>query len=72
MNSHKGDDFVGRFSRGKLYGAELTDCEQHLPQRDQCQDAVRRMDLLLEAMRGAAEHSPQSDRLIARRPKSTS
>jgi len=71
MNPHKKDDLVERFSMGKLQGAELTDFETHLPQCDQCQDAIRKMNLLLEAMRGAAEHSRQSDRLMARLPVST-
>lgn len=71
MNPHKKDDLVERFSMGTLQGTELTDFETHLPQCDQCQDAIRRMNLLLEAMRGAAEHSQQSDRLMARLPVST-
>ena len=71
MKPQNKDDLVERFSMGRLQGGELTDYETHLPQCVQCQDAVRRMELLLEPMRSPAEHSRQSDRLMAGLPVAT-
>jgi hypothetical protein len=71
MKFHNNDDLVERFSMGRLQGAELTDFEAHLPECDRCQDAVRRMEFLLEAVRSAAEHSRQCSRLMAGLPVST-
>ena len=64
MTPHNFDDLIERFSMGRLRGAELADFATQLLQCDHCQDAVRKMDLLLEAMRGAARHSRQSDGLM--------
>lgn len=57
MNPHNSDESVRYFSIGRLQGAELTDFETHLLQRNQCQNAVRGMVPLLDVTRGPTEHS---------------
>ena len=71
MNPRDLDSSIERFPTNRLRGAEPTDFETHLPQCDQRQDAVRRMDPVLKAIRSAGEHSRQPDRLMAGLPVST-
>jgi len=51
MRTRNSDYSIGRFSIGRLQGAELADFELHLLQCSECQGALCGIDLYLQAAR---------------------
>lgn len=58
MRLHYSEDVIERYSMGDLQEPEAAHLEEHLLQCDKCLEALRRMDVLIEALGSAAFTEP--------------
>jgi hypothetical protein len=68
MSTHNSKDSIERFSMGRMQESELAGFEKHLLRCEECQAAVRSMDVFLDAFRGAAEDLHQQERPVPGSP----